>query len=100
MQNTRFTGDRPPAKVKVAIGRSTIGPDRSALEHPYGEYGFQYRGMGGVVTNLVDLWRWRQCLTSGKLLKKDSIEEMMRPGPDGYALVHCQAWELGFPDFE
>lgn len=86
MTSTRFTGDRPPAKVKVALGRSTFGPDRSALEHPYGDYGFQYRGMGGIATNLVDLWRWRQALTSGKLLTEASLAEMTKPGPGGYAL--------------
>jgi CubicO group peptidase (beta-lactamase class C family) len=86
MDSTCFTGDRPPPKVQVAIGRSTFGRDRSALEHPYGEYGFQYRGMGGMVTNLVDLWRWRQGLTAGKLLKEESLKEMLRPGPHGYAL--------------
>ena len=86
MESTRFTGEKAPPKVRVAIGQSKNGASRSALEHPYGEYGFQYRGMGGIVTSLVDLWRFDRGLKSGKLLGEKSIKEMMKPGPDGYAL--------------
>lgn len=86
MQNSRFTGQRPPNDVLVATGKSITGRDRTALEHPYGEYGFQYRGMGGLVTNLVDLWRWDRTLAAGKLLSAESIEEMTRPGDANYAL--------------
>lgn len=86
MESTRFTGEKAPPKVLVAIGQSTRGAPRSALEHPYGEYGFQYRGMGGIATSLVDLWRFDRALKNGKLLKAESIDEMMKPGPDGYAL--------------
>ena len=86
MESTRFTGEKAPSKVRVAIGQSTRGAPRSALEHPYGEYGFQYRGMGGIVTSLVDLWRFDRGLKTGKLLKPESIEEMTKPGLDDYAL--------------
>jgi CubicO group peptidase (beta-lactamase class C family) len=86
MENSRFTGDRPPRGAKVATGMSTRGEPRTALEHPYGEYGFQYRGMGGLVTNLVDLWKWDRTLAAGKLLTADSIAEMTKPGEQGYAL--------------
>lgn len=86
MENSRFTGDQPPRGVKVAIGESTRGEGRTALEHPYGEYGFQYRGMGGLVTNLVDLWKWDRTLAAGNLLTAESISEMTKPGDQGYAL--------------
>lgn len=86
MKHTCFTGNRPPRGVLVATGKSQSGRDRSALEHPYGEYGFQYRGMGGIVTNIIDLWKWDRALADGKLLKTESIAEMTRPGDQGYAL--------------
>lgn len=86
MESTRFTGEKAPPKVRVAIGQSKRGTPRSALEHPYGEYGFQYRGMGGIVTSLVDLWRFDRGLKTGKLLKPASIDEMTKAGPDDYAL--------------
>ncbi len=87
MTSSRFNGQRAPRDVKVALGISTRGASRTALEHPYGdEYGFQYRGMGGLVTNLVDLWRWDRTLAAGKLLKAESMAEMTKPGSAGYAL--------------
>ena len=86
MEISRFNGDSRPRGVKVAVGESAHGENRSALEHPYGEYGLQYRGMGGLVTNLVDLWRWDRTLAAGNLLKPESYAEMTTPGPSGYAL--------------
>ena len=59
---------------------------RSALEHPYGAYGFQYRGMGGLVTNVQDLWKWDRALTSNQLLSQSSTAEMTTAGPGGYGL--------------
>lgn len=85
MTSTCFTGDQPPRGATVAIGRSARGPSRSALDHPYGEYGFQYRGMGGVVTNVWDLWRWHQALEK-RLLKTASKKELFKPGLNDYAL--------------
>ncbi len=47
IMSTCSTGDRD--RANVAIGKSTNGPTRSALEHPdSGFYGFQYKGMGGA----------------------------------------------------
>lgn len=86
MNHTCFTGNRVPRGVLVATGKSQSGRDRSALDHPYGEYGFQYRGMGGIVTNIIDLWKWDRALADGRLLKTESIAEMTRPGDQGYAL--------------
>lgn len=87
MRATGFTGDPAPAGVTVAVGRSSSGPPRSALEHPYGnEYGFQYRGMGGLVTNVWDLWRWDRTLSRDDVLSKASKAEMFKPGLGDYAL--------------
>jgi CubicO group peptidase (beta-lactamase class C family) len=86
MKETRFTGDKSGRKTKVAVGRSEVGKPRSALQHPYGEYGFQYRGMGGIVTNIEDLWLWQKSLSNGKLLSKESIAEMYDGGQFGYGL--------------
>ncbi len=92
MKHTCFNGHRPPRGVLVATGRSQRG-DRSALDHPYGnEYGFQYRGMGGIVTNLPDLWRWDRAVASGRLLSKESLEEMTTPGEGGYGLGWRAGW--------
>lgn len=91
MTLTCFTGDQPPAieDTNVAIGRSSMGRPRSALDHPYGEYGFQYRGMGGVVTNVWDLWRWDRALhdqSEKGLFKAESQAALFKPGLKDYAL--------------
>jgi CubicO group peptidase (beta-lactamase class C family) len=86
MNATRFTGDVAPRGLTVAIGRSARGPARSALDHPYGSYGFQYRGMGGVVTNVWDLWRWDRALHSERVLSTDSKAKLFQPRLNSYAL--------------
>ncbi|MCA9322069.1 MAG: beta-lactamase family protein [Planctomycetes bacterium] len=87
MKSTGFNGDEAPPRAIVAVGRSKHGAPRSALEHPYGNsYGFQYRGMGGVVTTVWDLWRWDRALDKSKILDAASLEELFRPGLNDYAL--------------
>lgn len=85
LRTTMFTGDTAPAGATVAVGRSQRG-NRTALEHPYGAFGFQYRGMGGVVTTVWDLWRWDRALAGNRLLGKAARAELFRPGLGDYAL--------------
>lgn len=85
MVASTFTGERAPAGVPVANG--VEGPvSRPALGHPYRSYGFQYRGMGGAVCNVYDLWRWDRALAADKVLTKTSKEQLFRPGLEQYAL--------------
>jgi len=86
MSSTLFTGDAAPEGARVAIGRAGRGKARSALEHPYGGYGLQYRGMGGVVTTVWDLYRWDRALNTDAILSDDSVSRLFEPGPGGYAL--------------
>lgn len=86
MTSSCFTGDPQPAGSSVAVGSSSRGNSRSALDHPYGSYGFQYRGMGGLVTNVRDLWNWDRSLCSGELIGGDSLDSMISAGPGGYGL--------------
>lgn len=87
MSHTGFTGDPPPSDVLVATGQSErFGPPRTALEHPYGSYGFQYRGMGGIVTNVNDLWRWDRAMARNEIVSKETLSEMLQPGLDDYGL--------------
>jgi len=90
MQHTTFNGGELKGAAKknivVAIGRSAHGEARSALEHPYGEFGYQYRGMGGVVTNVWDLWRWDRALVAAKIIDQRLQAEYFRSGLNNYAL--------------
>jgi CubicO group peptidase (beta-lactamase class C family) len=86
LRTTLFTGDRAPGGATVAIGRSIRGRPRSALDHPYGSYGFQYRGMGGAVTSAWDLWRWDRALSGDKVLTEAGKRALFEPGMSDYAL--------------
>lgn len=81
-----FTGDEGPKGASVAIGRSKRGKPRSALEHPYGAYGYQYRGMGGAVCDVWDLWRWHRALAGDKLLSAEIKKQLFKPVLKNYAL--------------
>lgn len=83
---TCFTGDEAPPGTTVSVGRSAYGEPRSALDHPYGSYGFQYRGMGGVVTSVWDLWRWDRALHGDAVLGKQAKAQLFEPGLNDYAL--------------
>ncbi len=83
---TRFTGDPAPEDAAVAGGRSAKGAPRSALADPYGSFRYQYRGMGGVVTNVWDLWRWDRALKGDEFLKDAAKRELFDPGLEDYAL--------------
>jgi CubicO group peptidase (beta-lactamase class C family) len=86
MKLTCFTGDKAPAGATVAVGRSSGGASRSALEHPYGAYGLQYRGMGGIVTNVWDLWRFDRALAGKALVDEAAKRRIFDPGLESYAL--------------
>lgn len=81
-----FTGDAAPAGVPVSIGRSWRGASRSALDHPYGSYGYQYRGMGGAVASVWDLWHWDRALRGEAVLGAQAKAELFRPGLEDHAL--------------
>lgn len=85
MTQSTFTGERAPAGVSVATGAEGAA-SRSALGHPYRSYGFQYRGMGGAVCNVHDLWRWDRALAADRVLTKASKELLFRPALEHYAL--------------
>lgn len=86
MRTARFTGDAAPDDVAVAVGLSPGQAPRSALAHPYGSYGYQYRGMGGAVASVWDLWRWDRALRGDQLLDAASKRQLFTPGLDDYAL--------------
>jgi CubicO group peptidase (beta-lactamase class C family) len=66
MHDTGFTGD--DLGNDIAIGYEGTPPPRAATEHPYGSYGWHYRGMGGIVTTAPDLHRFARALLAGQLL--------------------------------
>ncbi|MEO6708817.1 MAG: serine hydrolase domain-containing protein, partial [Planctomycetota bacterium] len=91
MSDSGFTGDTDLGTDRDAVGSSFKGEDRRALEHPYSSYGYQYRGMGGLVTSVADLLKWESALARGQLLDEAHTKELFEPIQDGYAL----GWRIG-----
>ena len=82
MQGTCFLEDSAPKNFVPTIGKGTLGADRSCLEHPYGGHELSYRGTGGMVSNVFDMWKFHYALQNGRLLKPASIKSSIdiKPG--------------------
>jgi len=82
---TGFTGDAGLAPQ--AVGYAGDVAVRRAAGHPYGgTYGYQYRGMGGLVTSAEDLARWVQAYEGGKILTPASVRLMETAVSKNYGL--------------
>lgn len=75
MTHSGFTGETF-ADADIAIGCDPGKAPRSAAEHPYDSYGYQYRGMGGLVTSVRDLSHFASALSGGALLEKAQKERL------------------------
>ena len=92
MTDTGFTGDADLDPARAAVGESQDAESRSALEHPYmGSFGYQYRGMGGVVTTALDLLKWDRTLAGTAVLGEKARAKLFTPVQEGYA---C-GWYVG-----
>ncbi|HEX6882507.1 MAG TPA: serine hydrolase domain-containing protein [Planctomycetota bacterium] len=91
MLDTGFTGDSDLDPARAATGWSTQGEPRSALAHPYGSFGYEYRGMGGVVTTTLDLLKWDRALAGTAVLGEKARRKLFTPIQEGYA---C-GWRVG-----
>jgi hypothetical protein len=86
MTSSGFTGDTfDLARVAIGYDNMAAAP-RRADEHPYnGTYGWQYRGMGGLVTCVEDLYRFDRALRNDTLLPAKARARLFTPCLDGYA---------------
>jgi CubicO group peptidase (beta-lactamase class C family) len=85
MTRTGFTGDTHLDPDAMAVGYTDDRPVRPAVGHPYGSYGWQYRGMGGIVTSVVDLYRWDRALRDDAVLDAATRKKAFRPFLSKYA---------------
>ncbi len=83
MTRSGFTGDELVSPA--AIGYDGDAPVRPATGHPYGSYGWQYRGMGGAVTSVVELYKWDRALRGDDVLPQRVREKMFKPFRANYA---------------
>ena len=85
MTGTCFCGDKKPTGFVESTGFGNLGAPRSCLEHPYGKMELVYEGCGGVVSNVVDLWKFHKALMGDKLLNDKSKQIMYVNGDSHYA---------------
>ena len=79
-----FVEDEVDAE-KQAVGYEG-GRPRAASKSPYGSYGWNYRGAGGLLISAPDFAKVLVALESGKLLGKETRAVMARRGPGDQGL--------------
>lgn len=85
--------------AKLAMGYSSRrDPPRLPNVDPYSpeeQFGYEYRGMGGVVTNAIDLARWCKALKDQTILEKSAKATLFTP----VTKMNACGWEVfNFPD--
>ncbi|MEE8155916.1 MAG: serine hydrolase domain-containing protein [Phycisphaerales bacterium] len=80
MRDTGFCQDSTFPERRVAHGYDEGRDVGVASAH---SYGWEYRGMGGIVTSVADFERWDRALRAGRVLQL--TEKLETPGASGYA---------------
>ena len=96
MRSAGFTGDELPEKEQ-ARGYQPGAADRWASDHPYGSYGWQYKGMGGIVTGAEGLAKFMHAYAAGKIIDRDLVLEAIKPAGKQHRLHNrCLGWEVNW----
>ena len=83
LKDTGLIQDKRLLATKRAATRRADGiNDRTAVDW---NWGWGYRGMGGVVTTIYDLLKWHQVLTGEKVLGPEAKRKFYAPFKNGYA---------------
>ncbi len=83
MKDTGFLGDRDLIASKRASVRRTTEP--GAFTAADWHWGWGYRGMGGVVTTVLDLERWDRALRGDAVLSAEAKRILFAPRLANYA---------------
>jgi len=82
MKDTGFIGDSDLDKTRQAARRGERMPNATAIDW---FWGWGYRGMGGVVTTVHDLYLWDRALKGDRILDARTREIYYDPYREGYA---------------
>ncbi len=88
--DTGFITDKDLKKTGRASSRKD-DPGKTAADW---YWGWGYRGMGGVVTTVLDLLRWDRALRSNNVLKDETKELLYTPDKNFYAY----GWNVALTD--
>ncbi len=82
MHSTGFCRDGRVDQARVAHGYKEGKDIGLATDH---SFGWEYRGMGGVVTSVADLFRWHVALQGSAVLNERARRKLFKPFLSNYA---------------
>lgn len=82
LEDTGFIQDKSLDKERVSTRRGDRMPEATATDW---HWGWGYRGMGGVVSTVHDLYRWDRALQGEDVLDDDAKAKYYDPSLEGYA---------------
>lgn len=94
MKHSGFSGEKRLSTKAMAMGYDGPTAVRLAGEHPYGAYDYRYRGMGGLVTSVSELWRLDRALRAGKILKQETLTKAYTPFSQRFERPYGCGWEI------
>jgi CubicO group peptidase (beta-lactamase class C family) len=89
LADTGFVSD--PKLIRSGRAAARLGDGVLSGTAADWNWGWGYRGMGGVVTSALDLARWDRALRGEKVLSRVSLAKLHAPEQAGYAL----GWLIG-----
>lgn len=89
LSRTGFIGDERLKKDPNVAARMGAGPGQNAVNW---HWGWGYKGMGGVVSTLNDLFVWDRALRGDKVLDAAHRKILFTPGEDG---DYACGWRIG-----
>ena len=91
LKDTGFVGDKDLQETgRASVRKGRLRGKTAADWH----YGWGYRGMGGVVTSVLDLLKWDQALRDDTILKEEARGALYKPYKNFYA---C-GWQVDHTD--
>ncbi len=91
LKDTGFIGDRDLDEKRQTVRRGNRMDEATAIDW---FWGWGYRGMGGVVTTVHDLYLWDRALRGDEVLDGDAKRIYFKPHREGYA---C-GWRVALTD--
>jgi len=82
LKDTGFVGDDDLDEERQSVRRGDRMPEATAIDW---HWGWGYRGMGGVVSTVHDLYLWDRALRGEKVLDAETKALYFEPALEGYA---------------
>ncbi|MBI2922198.1 MAG: beta-lactamase family protein [Planctomycetes bacterium] len=85
MKDTGFVQDKSLDEKRASVRRDRDSKQKIGTAIAWG-WGWGYRGMGGIVTTVWDLYRFDVAMRAGKILSEEAQKKQIVPEQAGYGL--------------